>query len=144
MLRIAKKVIHLAILIVLVVLLFLFIVRGYVVATTADCEQDTESLVAACHMGGETKQFDAIIVLGASVKRDLTPSQILKNRLDKAVELWNAGVAKQILVSGDHREGDYDEVDAMWDYLMRAGVPSEAIKKDYNGFSTYESMYNVA
>ncbi|MBR4767799.1 MAG: YdcF family protein [Lachnospiraceae bacterium] len=88
--------------------------------------------------------YDAIIVPGASVRRDRTPSPILKNRLDKAESLFKAGAAKTILVTGDHRPGEYDETDVMWEYLVARNVPEENIVRDYKGFSTYESMMRAA
>lgn len=69
---------------------------------------------------------------------------MLKNRLDEAVSLWRLGIADRILVTGDHRQGEYDETDIMADYLVRRNVPNEKIDRDYYGFSTYESMYNAA
>ena len=46
-------------------------------------------------------------------------------------------------MSGDHGTVDYDEVNAMKDYAMAAGVPSEDVFMDHAGFSTYESMYRA-
>lgn len=83
---------------------------------------------------------DAIIVLGAGVWENRQPSPMLKNRLETALALWKAGVADRILVTGDHRPGEYDEVDVMWEYLVVKNVPEEKIERDYAGFSTYESM----
>lgn len=88
--------------------------------------------------------YDAVIVPGASVFRNRTPSPILKNRLDLAESLYKAGIAKTILVTGDHRPGEYDETDAMWEYLVTRNVPEEKILRDYKGFSTYESMVHAA
>lgn len=87
---------------------------------------------------------DAIVVLGAGVHEDGTPSPMLKNRLDKAVELWNRAVAMRVVVSGDHRLGEYDEVDVMAQYLIAHGVPENRIRFDYEGFSTLESIRNLS
>ena len=90
-------------------------------------------------------QYDAIVVLGASVYRDGVPSPILKNRLDTAAELFQAGVAKKIIVTGDHDPGNYDEPDNMRAYLMKEwGISKDYIRRDYEGFSTYESMERMA
>ena len=88
--------------------------------------------------------YEAIIVLGAGVWRDRTPSPMLANRLDKAIELYKSGVSDRIIVTGDHRPGEYDEVDVMWEYLVERNIPEEKIERDYKGFSTYESMYRAA
>ncbi len=88
-------------------------------------------------------EADAILVLGASILPDGSPSSILQDRLDNAVELYFAGVAPAILVSGDHGTESYNEVNAMKDYVVSQGVPSEDVYCDHAGFSTYESAYNA-
>lgn len=91
----------------------------------------------------ELEDIDCIIVLGAGVRADGTPSLMLKDRLDKAVELYEKGVSDKILVSGDHRESNYDEVNTMKNYLIAAGIPSQVIYMDHAGLSTYDSMYRA-
>ena len=44
----------------------------------------------------------AIVVLGAGVRPDNTPSRSLADRLDAARAAWRAGRAPTILVTGDH------------------------------------------
>ena len=87
--------------------------------------------------------YDCILVLGCQVNGE-TPSDMLRDRLDRAVALYKAGVSDTLLLSGDHlsREG-YDEVTAMQKYVVGQGVPQEAIRLDLAGFSTYESMYRA-
>lgn len=89
-----------------------------------------------------TDSYDCILVLGAGV-RDGRPTDMLRDRLDTAVELYFSGVAKKLLVSGDHGSDDYDEVNVMKDYAVEKGVPSEDIFMDHSGFSTYESIYRA-
>ncbi len=84
--------------------------------------------------------MEAIVVLGARVTPQKTPCPMLKDRLDKALELYNDGVAPMILVSGDHKTDYYNEVGVMKDYLVNHGVPESAIMMDHAGFSTYDSM----
>ena len=62
------------------------------------------------------KDFDCIIVLGAGIK-NRQPSPMLEDRLLTAIELYNKGYAPKILVSGDHENADYDEVNVMKNYL---------------------------
>ena len=83
---------------------------------------------------------ECILVLGAGVKDDGTPSSMLADRLDQAIALYQAGVADFLLMSGDHGQVEYDEVNVMKRYAVDAGVPSEAIFMDHAGFSTYDSM----
>ncbi|OUO87616.1 hypothetical protein B5F40_13370 [Gordonibacter sp. An230] len=86
---------------------------------------------------------DAIVVLGASVYADGTPSGILQDRLDDGIALYFAGVAPKIIMSGDNSTVSYNEVKAMKDYAVAQGVPSADVFCDHAGFSTYESMYRA-
>lgn len=88
-------------------------------------------------------QADCIVVLGASVLPDGTPSNILRDRLDDAIALYFAGAAPKILMSGDNGTASYNEVHAMKAYAIDQGVPSEDVFCDHAGFSTYESMYRA-
>ncbi len=89
------------------------------------------------------KKADAILVLGAQVKPDGNPSLMLKERLNTGIQLYTEGAADRIIMSGDHRRDDYDEVNAMKSYAIDQGVPSECIFMDHAGFSTYDSMYRA-
>lgn len=86
---------------------------------------------------------DAIIVLGASVYPDGTPSGILQDRLDDGIALYFAGVAPKIIMSGDNGTESYNECWAMKQYAISQGVPSEDVFCDHAGFSTYETMYRA-
>jgi len=86
---------------------------------------------------------DAILVLGARVYADGNLSLMLKDRLTTGYELYQEEKAPKIIVSGDHGRKEYDEVNAMKDFLKEKGVPSENIFMDHAGFSTYESLYRA-
>ena len=86
---------------------------------------------------------DAIVVLGASVLSDGTPSRILQDRLDVAIELYLAGAAPKLIMSGDNSTVSYNEVRGMKNYAISQGVPSEDVFCDHAGFSTYETMYRA-
>lgn len=86
---------------------------------------------------------DAIIVLGASVLPDGTPSGILRDRLDDGIALYFAGAAPKLIMSGDNGTESYNECWAMKRYAIAQGVPSEDIFCDHAGFSTYETMYRA-
>ena len=91
------------------------------------------------------EKYDCILVLGAGLRSDKTPSDMLADRLDVAIELYNSGVSDIIVLSGDFsEERDYDEVSAMERYCISKGIPAEAIRKDLKGYSTYESVFNRA
>ena len=89
------------------------------------------------------KKYDCILVLGAGVRPDGTPSHMLEDRLRGAVALYEAGVSDVLLLSGDNSGDDYDEVSAMVKYCLEHGVPESAIVRDDIGFSTSESVYNT-
>lgn len=88
------------------------------------------------------KNADAIIVLGAGVKDDGTPSDILVDRLKTAIEVYNSGAAKKFILSGDNGQIGYNEVKAMKDYIMdNCDVEESNVFLDHAGFSTYDSIY---
>lgn len=86
---------------------------------------------------------DCILVLGAGLRPDGSPNLMLRDRLDKGLALYFAGAAPKLLLSGDNGQEQYDEVNAMKQYVLDAGVPAEDIFLDHAGFSTYESMYRA-
>lgn len=89
------------------------------------------------------EKYDAIVVLGAGLRPDGTPSNMLEDRLKGAIELYKKGVAPKIILSGDRSGDDYDEVSSMKKFCVDNGVPETDIIRDDAGFSTYETMYNV-
>lgn len=88
----------------------------------------------------QAPQADAILVLGAYIYEGGHPSPILRDRLTVALELYQNGVAPKLLVSGDHGQKNYDEVNAMRRFLEERGVPPEDIFLDHAGFDTYDSL----
>jgi SanA protein len=83
------------------------------------------------------------LVLGARVNANGTPSDMLRDRLDVAVELYRAGKAEKILMSGDHGQEQYDEVNVAKKYLLEKGVAPEDLFLDHAGFDTYDSVYRA-
>ena len=109
--------------------------NAYVVFSTRDkimAVQDAGSLGTEC-----------VMVLGAGLRRDGTPSAMLADRLSIGIDMYYVGAAPKLLMSGDHGKTDYDEVNAMKAFAMERGVPSSDIFMDHAGFSTYESMYRA-
>jgi vancomycin permeability regulator SanA len=86
---------------------------------------------------------ECIIVLGAGVNEDGSPSPALKARMNTGIHLYNQGVAPKLLLSGDNGQVEYDEVSAMKAYALEQGVPEEDIFMDHAGFSTYDSIYRA-
>ena len=55
---------------------------------------------------------DVAIVFGAGLRRDGTPTTVLADRVDTAVDLFRDGKVERLLMTGSTREG-YDEPAAM-------------------------------
>ncbi|MFH1253696.1 MAG: ElyC/SanA/YdcF family protein [Candidatus Uhrbacteria bacterium] len=81
-----------------------------------------------------------VIVLGASVLSSGQPSDMLADRLLTALEIYQAGKAEKFLLSGDHGQVDYNEVDTMKNFLVAKGVPEGDIVLDHAGFDTFDTM----
>lgn len=88
------------------------------------------------------KDVDCIMVLGCGVRGD-SPTPLLADRLQRGVEVFELEAAPKILMSGDHGQEDYDEVNVMKQYALDAGISETDIFMDHAGFSTYESMYRA-
>lgn len=88
-------------------------------------------------------QSQTVLVLGASVYSNQTLSDMLRDRADTAIELYQAGKVKNFLVSGDNRQKNYNETAAIQKYLLGQGIPQDKIFLDYAGFDTYDSLYRA-
>jgi uncharacterized SAM-binding protein YcdF (DUF218 family) len=92
----------------------------------------------------QTRPVDAIVVMGAA-QYDGRPSPQLAARLDHAADLWAAGVADVMVVTGGNQPGDrFTEAEASANYLIDRGVPAEAILQESASHSTYASLDAVA
>lgn len=90
------------------------------------------------------EKVDAIIVLGAGVREDGTPSDILTDRLSTSLDILNMGVEGKLLLSGDHGREGYNEVGTMKDYILKnSDIKEKDIFLDHAGFSTYDSIYRA-
>ncbi len=100
----------------------------------------TRSLVRSAELVPATQ---AALVPGAALKKDKTPSVVLAQRADKAIELYRGGKVAKILVTGDNSTLSHDEVSSVRRYLTLRGVAPEDIFLDHAGFDTYSSMYRA-
>lgn len=135
----AVRVLKAAAVVVLLVILAVVAANAITVGTT----RGNVHTVAQTAELLEGDPADAVVVLGASVHADGTPSDILADRLEVAVDLYLEGAARAIIVSGDNRSSHYNESDAMKAFCVEAGVPSEDVYVDHGGVNTYESMYRA-
>ena len=105
------------------------------------------ALVGAIYVQARTDQarpVDAIVVLGTTQYNGV-PSRTLRARLDRALELYEDGLAATVIVTGGSLPGDvYTEAESGQMYLVEAGVPEDAIVLENEGSDSWESMNGVA
>ena len=65
---------------------------------------------------------DCILVLGAGVRPDGSPSPMLEDRLIQGIALYKMGASKKLLMSGDNTRKGYDEVNTMKQYEINAVI----------------------
>ncbi|MCL2472801.1 MAG: YdcF family protein, partial [Treponema sp.] len=85
-----------------------------------------------------------VMVLGSQI-RGTKLSPVLQDRVVAGIDMMKNHKGKKLLLSGDHGERYYDEVNAMRLYVL-ANAPSiqeEDIFMDHAGFSTWDSMYRA-
>lgn len=114
----------------------MFIINGHVKAVWKE-------RILTVDKAAKLEGVDCIIVLGCKVEDNGSLSCMLQDRMCRALELYKAGAAPKLLVSGDHGREDYNEVGAMKNYAIKNGVPSENVFMDHAGFSTYETVYRA-
>ena len=83
------------------------------------------------------------LVFGAGYWEDGVLSDILRDRLDAAIELYRIGKVEKLLFSGDNRVIEYNEPGKMREYAISQGAPDEAIVLDFAGRRTYDTCYRA-
>lgn len=131
-----KTYIIIAVSVIIVVFLSVFSVNYYVKSISGKKIIFPEKIT-------EINNADCIIILGCGVKFNGQPSMMLADRLERGIDLYKQGVAPKIIMSGDHGQIEYDEVNTMKQFAIDKNIPSEDIFMDHAGFSTYESMYRA-
>jgi vancomycin permeability regulator SanA len=88
----------------------------------------------------DVKDEQVAIVMGAGVTPDYKPSDVLRDRLELAADLYNDGKVEKILVSGDNRWHNYNEPLVMREVLIKEhNVQPEDVVADYAGRRTYDT-----
>ncbi len=126
-----KKIFKITLICLLIIVIIVMSINFFVIYSTNNKIINIENI--------KKNKYDAILVLGASVKGD-EPSPMLEERIKTAIELYNDGYADKIIMSGDNSTVYYDEVTVMKNYAVSAGIPEEIIYLDHAGLSTYESV----
>jgi len=84
--------------------------------------------------------YNVAIVFGAGLKPDGTPNDMLKDRLDTGAELYYEGKVQSFLLSGDNTLEEYNEPQAMYNYLVfTKEIPYEDVVRDFAGLRTYDT-----
>ena len=139
--KILNILIKIAVILICLIILFALIVlaiNGYVIASGKD------RVFFSAEELNDTEKFDCIVVLGAGLKSDGTPSHMLEDRIKVGVSILRETGVEYILMSGDRSGMYYDEPAAMKKYAENMGVDPSRILIDNSGYSTYESMTRVA
>src|SRR5215212_5408143 len=83
------------------------------------------------------------IIFGAGLRRDGSPTAMLRDRVLTGADLYFSGKVEKLLMSGDNRFVNYNEPESMRQFALSAGVPDEAIVLDYAGRRTYDTCYRA-
>lgn len=84
------------------------------------------------------------IVFGAGVWPNGQPSPVLYDRVATAADLYHAGKARKLLLTGDNRFHHYNEPEVMRQTALKLGVPDQALVLDFAGRRTYDSAFRAA
>jgi vancomycin permeability regulator SanA len=86
----------------------------------------------------------AIVVLGAAVHTDGSPSEVLAQRMATACKLYEGGYAPLVIVSGGRTPGFPSEPDVMRHVAERCGIPAASIVEDEGGADTKSTAVDSA
>ena len=87
--------------------------------------------------------YDCILILGAGVKADGSPTPMLRDRLITGFRSHQINTQIPIIISGDSENLDYTETVTMKKTLLEMGISENCIISDGYGLSTYESIWRV-
>ena len=123
--------------IVMLIILFIAVININIVAKTND------NIITVNELDKVANDFDCIIILGAGIRADGSPTPMLNDRLTVGLKAFEQNKSQVILLSGDSESSDYTETVTMSKVLIENGVPHTTIISDGYGLSTYESMYRA-
>ena len=90
------------------------------------------------------KKADAIVIFGAAEYAG-HPSPVYRARLDHGYELFQQGMAPVVITTGGSaQDPDFSEGGVGRDYLLRRGVPEQALIAETQGSDTAQSAARVA
>src|SRR3989440_4756072 len=92
----------------------------------------------------ETHPADVIVVFGAAEYAG-RPSPVYRARLDHGYELFQKGMAPVVITTGGSaQDPDFSEGGVGRDYLLRRGIPEQALIAETQGSDTAQSAARVA
>ena len=102
-----------------------------------------DNIFSIDEFGKLEEDFDCIIVLGAGIKTNGDPTDMLRDRLITCVKGYTHLKSVPILISGDSEYLDYRETVTMKKFLLDNGIEESDIISDGYGLSTYESIWRA-
>ena len=125
----------------LVILLVIFLITVFAISLSV--KSSASEKIIDIDKATELDDVDFILVLGAGLRSDGSPSDMLADRLLVGISLLENGVSDKLLMSGDNSGEHYNEVAAMQTFALEHGVSPDKIMLDGKGYSTYESIFNA-
>ena len=99
-----------------------------------------EGLILSQYRAAPEPGADYVIILGAQWRQE-GPSEVLRRRLDKAVEYLNENPDTQVIVSGGQGSNEpVSEAAGMRKYLVDAGISDERIRMEDASINTYQNI----
>lgn len=95
------------------------------------------------YLAGDAPSERVAIIFGAGLRRDGSPTAVLRDRVETGASLYFNGTVEKLLMSGDNTTENYNEPAAMRNYALSLGVPEEAVVLDYAGRRTYDTCYRA-
>lgn len=119
-------------LLMILLIIALLIVIAYLGVIAMVCWRETHIPAA--------ENYDAIVVLGAQVMPDGTPSVQLQGRLDLAFSAWEKQNCPIVVCGAQGNNEPAPEGMIMKEYLLTLGVPEESILVDDSSFNTRQNI----
>ena len=92
------------------------------------------------NMDNVQEPYDAVIVLGAQVKPDGSPSVQLTWRLDSAVLAWQKKNVPIVVCGAQGKDEPEPEAETMKNYLVSKGIPEGSVLKDPDSYNTEQNL----
>lgn len=91
----------------------------------------------------KASEYDAIVILGAQVKSDGTPSVQLQWRLETALKAYQDSAKVIVTCGAKGADEPMPEADFMRTWLIANGVPQDSVLAENQSFNTRENIANA-